>query len=70
MMLKQCSLEVAEMVVTVVWALWNNRNEIWNGDRRKSAAAIIQWCYNYIDEYQVANPIKQLQQAYLGSIIL
>lgn len=49
-MIKQRSLELGEIVVTVAWALWNNRNEVHNEERKKSAAAIVQWGFNHIDE--------------------
>ena len=47
----------AELVVTLAWALWYNRNEVRHGGRKKSAEALIQWSCQYLQEYKEANQV-------------
>ena len=47
----------AELVVTLAWALWYNRNEVRHGERKKSAEALVQWSRQYLQEYKEANQV-------------
>ena len=40
-----------ELVVTVAWALWFNRNEVRHGGRKKSAVDLFQWSRQYLQEF-------------------
>ena len=45
--------EDSTMVVSIVWALWINRNEVRHGGSRKNGKQLIQWCTHYLKEYWV-----------------
>ena len=40
-----------ELVVTVAWALWFNRNEVRHGGRKKSPVDLFQWSRQYLQEF-------------------
>nr|POE70028.1 putative ribonuclease h protein [Quercus suber] len=44
-------MEELGLAVTVVWALWNNRNEVRHGKLRKASPGLINWCKLYLEEY-------------------
>nr|XP_023892178.1 uncharacterized protein LOC112004175 [Quercus suber] len=50
-MVAKWSNDDVALAVTIVWALWTNRNETQHGGMRKSANRIFQWCIQYLDEY-------------------
>ena len=48
----------AELVVTIAWAMWFNRNEVRHGGgRKKSDVALFQWSRQYLQEFQEANQL-------------
>ena len=54
MMDKKSSLENIELLLTCVWAMWSNRNEVRHGGTRKDGRTLFQWAMQYLDEYRVA----------------
>jgi len=46
--------EVAARVITIAWALWNNRNEMQNGGERKSGQGLVQLAMEYLAKYGAA----------------
>nr|POE90991.1 hypothetical protein CFP56_05364 [Quercus suber] len=46
-----------ELVVTLAWALWYNRNEVQHGGKKKNAMALVQWSRQYLQEFQAANQV-------------
>ena len=49
--------EKVAMVVTIVWAIWFNRNEVRNGGSKKMGRDIVQWTSQYLVEYFATNVI-------------
>ena len=47
----QWGTEKSGLAVTIVWALWTNRNEVRHGKQRKAGMSLLSWCKNYLDEY-------------------
>ena len=47
----QWGIEESGLAVTIVWALWTNRNEVHHGKQRKAGMILLSWCKNYLDEY-------------------
>ena len=47
----QWGIEESRLAVTIVWALWTNRNEVHHGKQRKAGMILLSWCKNYLDEY-------------------
>ena len=45
------------LAITMVWALWTNRNDIHHGGLRKNGKQIFHWCTQYLDEYWAATAI-------------
>ena len=39
------------LAATIAWAIWGNRNEVWNGGKKKSGSEIVQWSSRYLKEY-------------------
>ena len=39
------------LAITMVWALWTNRNDIHQGGLRKNGKQIFHWCTLYLDKY-------------------
>ncbi|KAK9991019.1 hypothetical protein SO802_026004 [Lithocarpus litseifolius] len=64
MVAKWSNADVA-LAVTIVWALWTNRNETNHGGMRKFANQIFQWCIQYLEEYWSACtlPMKKTSAA-------
>ncbi|KAL0004610.1 hypothetical protein SO802_012171 [Lithocarpus litseifolius] len=64
MVAKSLNEDVA-LAVTIVWALWTNRNETHHGGMGKFANQIFQWCIQYLDEYWSACtlPVKKTSAA-------
>uniref|UniRef100_A0A7N2MJJ8 Reverse transcriptase domain-containing protein n=1 Tax=Quercus lobata TaxID=97700 RepID=A0A7N2MJJ8_QUELO len=52
--------EDSTLAITMVWALWTNRNNIHHGGLRKNGKQIFHWSTKYLDEYWAATaiPIK------------
>ena len=46
--------EAAARVITIAWALWNNRNEIRNGGERKLGQRLVQLAMEYLAKYGAA----------------
>ena len=44
-------MEDSGLAVTIVWALWTNRNDVCHGKQRKAGMSLLSWCKNYLDEY-------------------
>ena len=42
------------LVATIAWAMWGNRNEVWNGGKKKSGCELVQWTSRYLKEYYTA----------------
>ncbi|XP_075662878.1 uncharacterized protein LOC142632325 [Castanea sativa] len=40
--------------ITILWALWTNRNEVQYGGFRKIGKQLILWCTHYLEEYWAA----------------
>ena len=51
MMIEGIKDDQAARVVTIAWALWHNRNELRNGDVRKSGQVLVKWAMDYLAEY-------------------
>ena len=51
MMIEGIRDDQATRVVTIAWALWHNRNELRNGDVRKSGQVLVKWAMDYLAEY-------------------
>lgn len=51
MMIEGIRDDLATRVVTIAWALWHNRNELRNGDVRKSGQVLVKWAMDYLAEY-------------------
>ena len=45
-------MKESRLAVTIVWALWTNRNEVRHGKQRKAGMSLRSWCKNYLDEYR------------------
>ncbi|KAL0011222.1 hypothetical protein SO802_006330 [Lithocarpus litseifolius] len=43
--------EKSALAVTLVWALWTNRNDVWHGGSRKNGQQLFQWCSRYLNEF-------------------
>jgi len=54
LMIDEGSDEAAARVITIAWALWNNRNKMRNGGERKSGQGLVQWAMEYLAEYGAA----------------
>ena len=39
------------VAITILWALWTNRNEVQHGGLRKNGKQLILWCPYYLEEY-------------------
>ncbi|XP_065623781.1 uncharacterized protein LOC136065048 [Quercus suber] len=47
--------ELLELVITVAWSMWFNRNAVRQGKARQTAATILQKVRLLLDEFQLAN---------------
>lgn len=45
------SCEDNAVAITIVWALWSNKNEVRHGGLRKNGKLLILWCTRYLEEY-------------------
>ena len=54
-------------MVTTVWGIWTNRNEVRHGKSRKFASVFARWTKNYLEVYLMANhstqPYKESTEA-------
>ncbi|KAL0017468.1 hypothetical protein SO802_004537 [Lithocarpus litseifolius] len=55
------------VAITILWALWKNRNDVQHGGLRKNGKQLILWCTHYLEEYWavVEVPMK-LSQVYVS----
>ena len=44
-------MEDSGLAITIVWALWTNRNGVHHGRLRKAGPMLFSWCKHYLDEY-------------------
>ena len=51
MMDEKCSPENIEMILTSVWAMWGNRNDILHNRTHKDGKMLLQWAMQYLEEY-------------------
>lgn len=57
----QVELDKVVQIVTTAWTLWNNRNEVRMGGARKIGKAIVNWAAQYVEEYNVAMEVTDIQ---------
>ena len=51
MMDEKSSSENIELLLTCVWALWGNKNDIHYGGKQKDGRMLLQWAMQYLEEY-------------------
>ena len=54
MMDVKSSPEKIELLLTCVWAMWGNKNDIRYGKTCKDGRMLLQWAMQYLEEYQIA----------------
>ena len=50
----ESSSELVAKMVTCAWVLWENRNEIRMGGKRKLGSEMVRWAIQYLEEYKAA----------------
>ena len=51
---EHCDADVVATVVCIAWAMWQNRNVIRHGGKRRSEAEVVRWASMYMEEYKAA----------------
>lgn len=54
-------LDKVVQIVTTAWTLWNNRNKVRMGGARKIGKAIVNWAAQYVEEYNAAMEVTDIQ---------
>ena len=62
MMDEKSSLENIELLLTCVWAMWSNKNEVRHGGTRKDGRTLFLWAMQYLDEYRAAVDLLSVPQ--------
>jgi len=62
MMDEKSSPENIELLMTCVWAMWSNRNEVRHGRMRKDGRTLVQWAMQYLDEYRATVDLLPVPQ--------
>ena len=61
-MIDKWEQEKAENVIMISWKLWTNRNEVRNGEAKKSGQAVIHSALDYLREYQASQAGEFMQK--------
>ena len=48
-------VDVIAKFVCIAWAMWQNRNEVRNGGKRRNGKELVSWASQYLEEYKAAN---------------
>lgn len=48
-------VDVIAKFVCIAWAMWQNRNEVRNGGKRRNGRELVSWASQYLEEYKAAN---------------
>lgn len=61
-MIDKWEQEKVENVIMISWKLWTNRNEVRNGEAKKSGQAVIHSALDYLREYQASQAGEFMQK--------
>nr|XP_023915109.1 uncharacterized protein LOC112026651 [Quercus suber] len=61
--------EILELVITIAWSIWFNRNQVWKGKADQSANMIIHKAISVIEEFQHATGVAAVIRDHEGRVV-